>query len=89
MRPLRDEVRPLNTDPNVLVMPADGVISQLGNIEDDKILQAKGHNYSLEALLAGNYLMADLFRNGTLPPPICHRATTTAYTCRVTVSCVR
>ena len=51
VRPLRDEVRPLNTDPNVLVMPADGVISQLGKIEDDKILQAKGHNYSLEALL--------------------------------------
>ncbi len=46
-------------------MPADGVISQLGKIEEDKILQAKGHNYSLEALLAGNYLMADLFRNGT------------------------
>ncbi|EOW6804254.1 archaetidylserine decarboxylase [Cronobacter muytjensii] len=65
VRPLRDEVRPLNTDPNVLVMPADGVISQLGRIEGDKILQAKGHNYSLEALLAGNYLMADLFRNGS------------------------
>ncbi len=65
VRPLRDDVRPVNTDPNVLVMPADGVISQLGDIEDDKILQAKGHNYSLEALLAGNYLMADLFRNGT------------------------
>ncbi len=47
VRPLRDEVRPVDTDPNVLVMPADGVISQLGNIEDDKILQAKGHNYSL------------------------------------------
>ncbi|EMS04096.1 archaetidylserine decarboxylase [Escherichia coli] len=65
VRPLRDEVRPIDTDPNVLVMPADGVISQLGKIEEDKILQAKGHNYSLEALLAGNYLMADLFRNGT------------------------
>jgi phosphatidylserine decarboxylase len=65
VRPLRDDVRPLNTDPNVLVMPADGVISQLGAIEDDKILQAKGHNYSLEALLAGNYQMADLFRNGS------------------------
>ncbi len=65
VRALRDEVRPLNTDPNVLVMPADGVISQLGRIEQDKILQAKGHDYSLEALLAGNYLMADKFRNGT------------------------
>ncbi len=58
-------MRPLNTDPNILVMPADGVISQLGRIEEEKILQAKGHNYSLEALLAGNYLMADKFRNGT------------------------
>ncbi len=65
VRPLRDEVRPLNTDPAVLVMPADGVISQLGKIENDKILQAKGHNYSLEALLAGNYLLADRFRNGS------------------------
>ncbi|SQA97787.1 Phosphatidylserine decarboxylase proenzyme [Cedecea neteri] len=65
VRPLRDDVRPVNTDPSVLVMPADGVISQLGRIEEDKILQAKGHNYSLEALLAGNYLMADLFRNGS------------------------
>lgn len=65
VRPLRDDVRPVNTDPNILVMPADGVISQLGHIEEDKILQAKGHNYSLEALLAGNYQMADLFRNGS------------------------
>ncbi len=40
VRPLRDEVRPIDTDPNVLVMPADGVISQLGKIEEDKILQA-------------------------------------------------
>ena len=36
VRLLRDDVRPLNTDPNVLVMPADGVISQLGAIENDK-----------------------------------------------------
>lgn len=63
-RPLRDDARPLNTDPNVLVMPADGVISQLGKIESDKILQAKGHDYTLEALLAGNYIMADRFRDG-------------------------
>src|SRR5699024_11701579 len=33
--------------------------------KEDKTLQAKVHNNSLEALLAGNYLMADLFRNGT------------------------
>ncbi len=65
VRPLRDDVRPLDNDPNVLAMPADGVISQLGAIENDQLLQAKGHTYSLEALLAGNYQMADLFRNGS------------------------
>lgn len=64
VRPLREEARPVDTDPSILVMPADGVISQLGAIEQDKILQAKGHNYTLEALLAGNYQMAELFHNG-------------------------
>lgn len=65
IRPLRDGVRPLNPDPHVLVMPADGVVRQLGIIKDDMILQAKGHHYSLKALLANNSYMSDLFRNGT------------------------
>ncbi len=40
--------------------------ASLAPLENDKILQAKGHDYSLEALLlAGNYQMADLFRNGS------------------------
>lgn len=65
VRALRDGVRPVDNDPNTLIMPADGVISQSGPIAEDQLLQAKGHTYSLEALLAGNYPMADLFRNGT------------------------
>ncbi|OAT76334.1 phosphatidylserine decarboxylase [Mangrovibacter phragmitis] len=65
VRPLREDARRLNTDPNALVMPADGAVSQCGAIEDDKLLQAKGHDYTLEALLAGNYNMAALFRNGS------------------------
>ncbi|MFS2224299.1 archaetidylserine decarboxylase [Pantoea sp. B65] len=64
VRPLRDDVRPLDTDPNLLLQPADGAISQLGHIDGDSIFQAKGHLYSLEALLAGNYQMADRFRDG-------------------------
>ena len=64
VRPLRDEARPIETDPNLLVLPADGAMSQLGHIEGDQIFQAKGHTYSLEALLAGNTAMADLFRDG-------------------------
>ncbi len=91
VRSLRDDVRPLNTDPNVLVMPADGVISQLGaSRRTIKVPQAKGHDYSLEALLAGNYQMADLFlATAASPPPTCRRATITAYTCRATASCAK
>ncbi|MCX8958291.1 archaetidylserine decarboxylase [Erwinia psidii] len=64
VRPLRDDARPVETDPNALVQPADGAISQLGHIAGDQIFQAKGHTYSLEALLAGNTTIASLFRDG-------------------------
>lgn len=64
VRPLRDGARPIVAEPHVLTLPADGAISQLGAIRDDQIFQAKGHNYTLEALLAGNYLLAETFRNG-------------------------
>ena len=64
VRPLRDDARPIETDPNLLILPADGAISQLGHIHGDQIFQAKGHTYSLEALLAGNAAMTDMFRDG-------------------------
>lgn len=63
-RPLRPGVRPVDPHDHRLVQPADGAISQLGAIENDTLLQAKHHTYSLEALLAGNYIMADHFRGG-------------------------
>lgn len=64
VRPLRDEARPIDADPNLLVLPVDGAISQLGHIDGDTIFQAKGHTYSLEALLAGDRQMAAQFRDG-------------------------
>ncbi|WMQ74506.1 MAG: Phosphatidylserine decarboxylase proenzyme [Sodalis sp.] len=64
VRPLRDDARPIDADPAVMVWPADGIISQLGHIEVEQIFQAKGHHYSLEALLAGNEPMIARFRNG-------------------------
>ncbi|QLK88674.1 phosphatidylserine decarboxylase [Arsenophonus endosymbiont of Aphis craccivora] len=63
-RPLKQNIRPIVAGSNQLALPADGVISQLGLIIDDQILQAKGHSYSLAALLAGNYILAEQFRNG-------------------------
>ncbi|WON77267.1 archaetidylserine decarboxylase [Serratia sp. UGAL515B_01] len=64
VRPLRDGTRPIVEDPNILTLPADGTISQLGSIDDYQIFQAKGHHYTLEALLAGNHQLAEQFRHG-------------------------
>jgi len=52
-RPLRAEARPVARDPQTLVSPVDGTVSQVGALEGGEIIQAKGRTYSLEALLAG------------------------------------
>ncbi len=63
-RSLKPNSRPIVEQENTLVMPADGTISQLGNIEQNKILQAKNHDYTLDALLACDKQMVSLFQNG-------------------------
>jgi phosphatidylserine decarboxylase len=50
-RSLRPEARPIDTGDRVLVSPVDGAVSQVGRLDGSQILQAKGHQYSLEALL--------------------------------------
>ena len=62
-RSLRDDARPIDQDDNIIVSPVDGTISQIGYIDDNQILQAKGHYYSAEALLADETLGHE-FRNG-------------------------
>ncbi len=51
-RALKAGSRPLATDPNAVICPADGSISEIGNIEEDRILQAKGRHYTVAQLLA-------------------------------------
>ena len=53
-RALQPEARPVNQDENAIVCPADGVLSQAGDIEDGHLFQAKGHDYALFELLGGN-----------------------------------
>ncbi|CUX97461.1 archaetidylserine decarboxylase [Candidatus Hoaglandella endobia] len=65
IRLLRNDARPIDTNPSLLVMPVDGIISQFGYIKGNSLFQAKGHYYSLEALLAGNKGMIEQFRNGS------------------------
>lgn len=64
-RELKKGARPIVSDAKSLVIPADGTISELGDIYKDAILQAKGHYYSLEALLGGNPKDSKIFENGT------------------------
>src|SRR5215469_6589405 len=51
-RSLRAGVRPVDSNPQILVSPVDGTISQIGSLDGSRLLQAKGHEYTLEALLA-------------------------------------
>ncbi|MDX1381173.1 MAG: archaetidylserine decarboxylase [Xanthomonadales bacterium] len=62
-RELADGARPLDPDPNAFVSPSDGRISECGRITNDRILQAKGHHYSIRALLANDPAAAE-FNNG-------------------------
>ena len=63
-RPLKDGVRPMKASDDQLAYPVDGTVSQLGDIEFDSIFQAKGHSYSLTALLGGNAELAAPFKGG-------------------------
>lgn len=61
-RALAPGVRPL-ADADLL-SPVDGAISQCGAIEGDAILQAKGHSYTVQALVGGDADLARPFLNG-------------------------
>ena len=62
-RELAAGVRPLDPDPEALVSPSDGRISQCGRITTDRIVQAKGRHFSVRALLGNDACSAE-FNNG-------------------------
>lgn len=64
IRPLKEHARPINQDPKALCLPADGRVSESGRIEENQLLQAKGHHFSLETLLANDFTLADKFKDG-------------------------
>ena len=62
-RPLRQGARPLaHAD---FVCPVDGAISQIGQVEDHQIFQAKGHKFSTSALVGGDDSLAAHFQHGS------------------------
>ena len=76
-RELKEDARPIDTKANGIVSPADGVISQLGQINDHKMLQAKGRHYDVGQLLAdsedGRYFADGSFATVYLAPSNYHR----------------
>ena len=63
-RALRAQARPSDPDPAVLVSPVDGAVSQIGRLDGSWLVQAKGHAYTLESLLAADLSWAARFRGG-------------------------
>ncbi len=76
-RELKDDARVIDDTKNGIISPADGVISQMGHISDNKLLQAKGRHYDVGQLLAdnvdGSYFADGSFATVYLAPSNYHR----------------
>lgn len=63
-RALKVGLRPVVDDPLLLALPVDGCVSQLGDITQGRIVQAKGHDFSARELLGGDAKLAAPFQGG-------------------------
>ena len=63
-RALKPGARPLGDAAQYVLSPADGAVSQLGPVEDGRIVQAKGRDYSVAELLGGDTANAVRFEGG-------------------------
>ncbi len=64
-RALRPGARPADADPRALVSPVDGAVSQAGPLDGSWLVQAKGHAYTLEALLDAQSPWPAVFKGGS------------------------
>lgn len=64
-RELKPGARPVAAEVHDIASPADGVVSQAGQIVDGRIFQAKGHSFSTLELLGGDAARAQAFENGS------------------------
>lgn len=55
-RELKPDARPIDRNADNIVCPADGMVSQIGQISQGKMLQAKGRYYEVGQLLADHEL---------------------------------
>lgn len=64
-RQLKPDARQILADSSQLVSPADGVVSEIGDITAGQLIQAKGINYSALRLLGGDLDLARPFLEGS------------------------
>jgi phosphatidylserine decarboxylase len=64
-RRLKPEARPIANESGAIVSPADGVVSQAGQIKDGEIFQAKGKSFTATQLLGGDAGRAEAFKDGS------------------------
>ncbi len=64
-RALRPGSRPIEGGPGTLVAAADGVLTEHGAIDGDRLLQAKGRDYSLAELLGETGAPVDALHGGS------------------------
>ncbi len=63
-RELKAGVRPIDSSKNSIVSPADGKVSQAGKIHADRLIQAKGMDFSAIDLLGGQPETARPYQDG-------------------------
>jgi phosphatidylserine decarboxylase len=63
-RALKPQSRPLDSNDENWICPVDGTVSQAGSIDNGRIFQAKGRDYTLLELLGGDEAHARPFING-------------------------
>ena len=64
-RKLKEKVRPISSESNVIISPADGVVSQIGFIKNGKVFQAKGRSFSLHDFLGRDKNLSETFIDGS------------------------
>ena len=64
-RALKPECRPFDENEKNWLCPVDGSVSQAQSIKQGRVFQAKGHDYSLLELLAGDKELDSIFNDGS------------------------
>lgn len=65
VRELKEGMRPISEEASTIVHPADARVSQFGPINNGRLIQAKGHDFSARELLGGDASLEEEFKDGS------------------------